>query len=58
MLTCKDHGEVASNVGQLTNNVWNKHALGGAPYRQCIVARETEAGKEYGWNGVGLPSAA
>ena len=48
-LTCGDHGEVGSDVGRLTNNVWNKQAIGGAPYEQCILVRESPNGKEYGW---------
>ncbi len=48
-LICGDNAQVDSDIGRLTNNVWNKQAIGDAPYKQCIVARESANGKEYGW---------
>jgi hypothetical protein len=33
----------------LINNVWNAQLAKGAPYKQCLVKRSTQAGEQYGW---------
>lgn len=49
-LSCADAYEVDTSVGRLTNNVWNKQAAGGAPYRQCLRYRGEPPAREYGWS--------
>jgi hypothetical protein len=49
-LSCADSYELDTRVGRLTNNVWNKQAIGDAPYRQCLKARGRGSGREWGWS--------
>lgn len=47
--SCADGYETDTDVGRLTNNMWNKQAAGGASYRQCIRYRGDPPEREYGW---------
>jgi hypothetical protein len=49
-ISCADSHEVNTRVGRLTNNVWNKQAIGDAPYRQCIHTRGAAPAEEWGWS--------
>jgi hypothetical protein len=49
-LSCEDAYAVDTPIGRLTNNVWNKQAAGGAPYKQCLRTRGEEVRREYGWS--------
>jgi hypothetical protein len=47
---CADSFELETSIGRFTNNMWNKQAVGKAPYRQCIRSRKTMAAQEFGWS--------
>jgi hypothetical protein len=45
-VSCADYASVDTNVGHISNNVWDKQAAGAQPYRQCIRTR----GGKFGWS--------
>jgi hypothetical protein len=49
-LSCGDFDRIHSPIGRLTNNVWNKQAIGGAPYEQCLLERTSKQRTQYGWS--------
>ena len=49
-LTCVDYAQVSTNIGTLTNNVWNRQAAGSFAYSQCLTARNRNTSPQYGWS--------
>ncbi len=49
-LSCADFDRIHAPIGRLTNNVWNKQAIGDAPYEQCLLERRSRQGTQYGWS--------
>ncbi|MCI4643758.1 MAG: hypothetical protein MRY64_03130 [Hyphomonadaceae bacterium] len=48
ILDCEDYASVPTETGILYNNVWNKHAAGDQPFRQCLI-QETGGQLRMGW---------
>lgn len=49
-ISCADAYQRDTPIGRLTNNVWNKQAVNGAPYEQCLLVRGGEQSEQYGWS--------
>lgn len=49
-MSCTDGVEIDTPIGKLVNNVWNKQAIGGAPYEQCLLVRKHDQTEQYGWS--------
>jgi Glycosyl hydrolase family 12 len=49
-VSCVDGFELDTTVGRVTNNAWNKQAIGSAPYRQCVRSRNIGGAQQHGWS--------
>ncbi len=49
IITCDDYANIYTEMGVLNNNVWNKHDVGKASWKQCLISRKEENSVQYGW---------
>lgn len=49
VLACAADASVASPLGRLHNNTWNRQAAGSQPWQQCLVRRTVAGATQYGW---------
>jgi len=49
-ISCDEYFNVETDIGILTNNVWNKHAAKKDVWQQCLEKRVIDGEIQYGWS--------